>query len=352
MDQLTSILSITVFSNSIQNILISILLILGVYSFFHITKKILKNKVAKFIKKTATNIDDIIFDSVMKLVNMSAHFVSIFIVSKYLHLPDFIDLFIKKSLIIIGSLFITWILQSLLIKILDEYFKHISKNVVNSFLPFVKNILKILLWFISIIFILSNLGYSITSLAAGLGIGGLAIALAVKPSLEAFFASIAIFSGKPFKIGDMITFDSYGGTVKHIGLRTTTIQTFSGTEVIVPNVDLTNNKVENITKRKGERIDASIGITYDMSSKKTKKAMSIIRKVIDNKKHTKDDIRVWFDAFGDSALILKFTFFIDASEAFMIRRETISDINFEIKEAFEKEAIDMAFPTQTIYMKK
>ncbi|MBT4936340.1 mechanosensitive ion channel family protein [Candidatus Peregrinibacteria bacterium] len=352
MPELLKILETPLLGNSLMSIFVSTGLIIATYIIFYILKKFLNQKVAALVKNTSTNLDDILFDSVSRLVSMSAHFVAIFIVWKYLKFPETADLFIKKALIVMTTIFIAWILQNLLVKVLDEYFKNISKNISNSFLPFIKNILKLFLWAITAIFILSNLGYSIASLAAGLGIGGLAIALAVKPTLEAFFASIAIFSGKPFKIGDMVKFDGYSGTVKQIGLRTTKIKTFSGTEVIVPNIDLANNKVENITKRMGERIDASIGVTYDTTSKHIEKGMDIIKKALQKKEGVDEDIRVWFDSFGDFALIIKFTFFIDASLPFMERREIISNINFEIKKAFEKDKIEMAFPTQTIYVKK
>ncbi len=351
MDNFYYFLNIKILNNSLQNIILALFAFLVVHLLIFIFKKYIAIKISSFVKKTVTKIDDIAFEALYKLVNLGGSLLAFFIALEFIVLPDVISIIFHKIIIIIATIIVTWILQELIINIIDESFKRISATLKRSFIPFFKNILNIFIWIIAGIFILSNLGYKITSLTAGLGIGGLAIALAVKPTLEAFFASVAIFSERHFQIGDIINVGGLSGTVKHIGLRTSVIETFSGTDLIIPNIELTSQTIENITKRAGERIDASVGVVYNTSSEKLKKGMSIIKSILEKNKSINEDIRVWFNSFGDSALIIKFTYFIDATLPYIERLNIISEVNIFIKRGFEKEKLEMAYPTQTLFVK-
>jgi len=344
-------LSYSILGNTVESLLFALAVFVGVYFVFWIIKKLMQLKVEAYIRNSKTNIDDIFYDLILSFLTVGGLFSAFLSAQRFLVFTKDVDAVVSKVLVVLGAIFATYLLQSFLLRALDEYFKHVNKSASRSLLPFIKNILKLFLWAISAIFILGNLGYSIASLAAGLGIGGLAIALAIQPTLEAFFASVSIFTDKPFQIGDMIRFGDYAGTVKRIGIRTSTVQTFSGTELIVPNRDLTTATLENITKRAGERIDGSVGVVYDTSSADLEKAVKIIQDILKKQKGVEDDIRVWFDSFGDSALIIQFTYFINAEIVFIERKQTISNINFSIKKEYEKAGLDMAFPTQTLYVK-
>ena len=342
-------LSLQVLGNSLGGVFLAIIVFFITYIAIFLFKKYLAQKISVFVQSTKTKIDDILFDSLLKFLNIGGLFCSFFIAVHFLKFSLNLGIIVNNFIVIIGTTIITWITQDMCMHLLDEYFKKLSENLKKSFLPFFKNVLNIFLWTIAVTFILANLGYKISSLAAGLGIGGLAIALAIQPTLEAFLASVSVFTDRSFKIGDVIKFKGFSGTVKKIGMRTTKIKTFFGTEVIVPNKELISSEVENITKREGHRIDAKIGVTYETSTKNLKNAIKIIKEVIKKQENIFDDLRVWFDAFGDFALIISITYFVEASLSFTDRMEIVSNINMAIKEQFEKHGIDMAYPTQKVY---
>jgi len=352
MNHLANLLQIKIFNNNILDILIAGAVFLVIYFSIAIFKEHFAKRVNKLVQKTSTKIDDIIFESTLKFFNTGKLIISLGFALNFINFSTQTKTILNKIIIIITTIFITWLVQNITLKIIDEYFSKLSKNLKNSFLPFFKNFLNIFLWITATIFILSNLGYKISSLAAGLGISGLAIALAIRPTLEAFFASLAIFTDKSFQIGDIIKLNEHTGSVKKIGLRSTKIETFFGTEVVIPNTELINSGIENITKRSGQRIDASVGVTYETSSRKLEKGISIIKNTLKSQKEVLEGFRVWFNTFGDFALIISLTYFISTEISYNERMEIISQINLEIKKEFEKQKIDMAYPTQTLYVKK
>ena len=346
------ILDTSYFGNSVENVSIALGLFVGIYVLIYLFKVVLAVRLKSLVSKTKTNIDDIALNAVLRLVNVGGILFALYVSKTYLSFPESVDDGIGKVLTILGAVIITWVVQNLLNDLIDEYFKRLSKSTANTFVPFLKNILKIFLWLIVGIFVLSNLGYTVSSLAAGVGISGLAVALAVRPTLESFFASVSIFTNRPFALGDYIQFNGQAGTVSHIGLRTSNLKTSAGTELVVPNTELVNATVENVAKRSGQRIDASIGLEYDTTSKGMEKGIQLIKDTIASQEATEDDIRVWFDNFGDSALIIRVIYFVDASLSYVDRMEVVSQVNFGIKKAFEKAKLEMAFPTQTVYVKK
>jgi len=198
--------------------------------------------------------------------------------------------------------------------------------------------------------VLSNLGVNITSLVAGLGIGGLAIALALQSVLSDLFSSFSIYFDKPFQVGDYIIVGKHSGTVEKIGIKSTRIRASQGEEIVISNQELTSARVQNFKKLKERRNTTSIGVTYETSTDKLKKIPDIIKYIIEEEKNARFD-RVYFTTFADSALVFDLVYYVK-SDAYSVYLETQQNINFKIKEAFEKEGIDMAYPTQTIYLTK
>lgn len=341
------------FGNHLQDIFMALGIFFGIYLIIFLTQKLIEPKLRIAVEKTETKVDDVIFDALAVLVNIGGVFLALFIAKSYLQLPEHFNQVMDTALGVIGTVIITWVIQHFFSALLDQYFKKLTKAEAKTLLPLLKMLLNIFIWLISAAFILSNLGYQITSLATGLGIGGVAIALAVKPTLESFFASISIFADRPFQIGDFIKADNISGTVETIGLRTTTIRTTTGTELIVPNVELTNTKIENVAKRNGHRFDGNVGLVYGTTAEKIEKSIVIIQDILKAHPMVNDEeTRVWFDRFGDFSLIISFTYFVDAVPPYVERLEAVSEINLSIKKGFEKAKIDMAFPTQVVKIEK
>lgn len=217
-------------------------------------------------------------------------------------------------------------------------------------ISFMSGLFKVILWFGAIVLLLSNLGYNVTSLIAGLGIGGIAVALALQNILGDLFSSLAIFLDKPFKVGDFIVMGEHTGTVKKIGIKTTRLQALQGEEIVVPNNELTNSKVQNFGVMQKRRAVFTVGVAYSTPKEKLEKIPQMIREIIEDLKRTEVD-RIHFKSFGDSSLVFEIVFYVN-SGAYADYMDVQQAINLGIVKTFEKEKIEIAFPTRTVYLKK
>ncbi|MFC1496938.1 mechanosensitive ion channel family protein [Verrucomicrobiota bacterium] len=192
-------------------------------------------------------------------------------------------------------------------------------------------------------------GQSITTILAGLGVGGLAIALAGQDTIKNFFGSIVILGDRPFEIGDRIVVDGYDGPVESVGFRSTRLNTLDGHQVTVPNSEMVNKTIRNISKRPYIRRVANITITYDTSPKKIERAIEIIKEILSNHEGMRPDFppRVYFNEFNDWSLNIIMIYWYHPPDYWKYMEFT-QHTNMEILKRFNEENIEFAFPTQTI----
>jgi len=196
--------------------------------------------------------------------------------------------------------------------------------------------------------VLRNLNIDITGLVAGLGIAGLAVALAAQETLSNIFGAVTIFVDRPFRVGDAVSVEGYTGSIEDIGLRSTRIRTFDGTLVTLPNSMIAKAKIDNWDARPTRRTNFTIGVTYDTSYEKLQKAVQILRDVMAQHPGTAQ-YRAYFNSYGDyslNILVNHWCKYLDYEQYL----KCLEEINFEIKRRFEEEGIEFAFPTQTVYM--
>lgn len=220
----------------------------------------------------------------------------------------------------------------------------------DQIIPFVKESIKIIVMIFSLFTILGAVfNMDITSLIAGLGIGGLAIALAAKESLENLLGSFTIFLDKPFVMGDLIKVGSLEGNVEKIGFRSTRIRTLEKTFVTVPNKKLVDTEVDNLTKREIRRIKFDLGLRYDTAPESIHKITNEIKSLIEKDPLCFDEVSVYFYAFAQSSLTIRIIYFANSAvwEDYMKMREKI---NYKIIEIVSKNNANFAFPTSTIVM--
>ena len=208
-------------------------------------------------------------------------------------------------------------------------------------------ILKATVWVLGFVFLLDNLGYNVTTIITGLGIGGIAIALAAQTILGDIFSYFVIFFDRPFEIGDFIEVDDKKGNVEYIGIKTTRLRAIGGEQLICSNKDLTDSRVHNHKRMVRRRIAFTIGIVYQTSAEKIKKIPVIIKEIIESKNHTEFD-RSHFSGFGDFSLNFETVYFIKNGQ-FTDYMDEQEKIYIELFEAFEKEKIEFAYPTQTLF---
>ncbi|PIW67370.1 MAG: mechanosensitive ion channel protein MscS, partial [Candidatus Omnitrophica bacterium CG12_big_fil_rev_8_21_14_0_65_42_8] len=211
-------------------------------------------------------------------------------------------------------------------------------------------VVKVIIWGLAIVFFLDNLGFKISAVIAGLGIGGVAVALAAQAVLGDLFSYFAILFDRPFEIGDFIITGDYLGTIEHIGVKTTRIRSLSGEQLIFSNTDLTNARVRNYKRMEQRRVVFKLGVTYQTASEKAKAIPGIIKDIIKNVKDTVFD-RAHFFSYGDFALIFEIVYYVRGSD-YNKYMDIQQEINFAIKERFEADGIEFAYPTQTLYITK
>ena len=186
--------------------------------------------------------------------------------------------------------------------------------------------------------------------AVGMGVAGIAIAFALQNVLSDVFSAFSIYFDRPFEIGDFIIVGEYAGIVTKIGMKSTRVKLLQGEELVLSNRELTSASVRNFKKMKKRRIMFHFGVTYDIPLKKLKKIPEMVKKIIDGVELADAD-RVHFREYGDFSLNFEVVYYMKIGD-YVRYMDTQQEINFAIKEAFEKEGIEMAFPTQTIFLNK
>lgn len=318
-----------------------------------IFKGVLIHRLKKLAKKTKTDFDDNLIKFIDGLHWHFYVFLSLFISLQFVTISDSIDKFLNHIFIIFVVYYSVKFLQNIFDFAADKVKQKGKKEEAehySSVIEVLKKVVKGVLWAVAVIIVLSNFGYNVSTLAAGLGIGGLAIAFAFQAILGDIFASFSIYFDKPFKVGDFIIVGNDMGSVKHIGIKTTRIQTLQGQELVISNKELTETRVHNYKKMERRRIAFTFGVEYDTKLKKLEKILEIVKEIF-KKIKIADLNRVHFKQFGDFSLNFEVVYYVNKPD-YLVYMDTQQEINFALKEGFEKEGIEFAFPTQTLFVKK
>lgn len=246
---------------------------------------------------------------------------------------------------------ITWLIVRLLDALIEEYIVPITEksksDLDDQLLPLFRKGMKVLIWSLGIVVGLNNAGYDVGAIIAGLGIGGLAFALAAQDTVKNFFGGIMIFADKPFQVGERIQIGGIDGTVKEIGIRSTRVETLAGRIVTVPNSMFSDDAVENVDMEPTRKVMLNLGLTYDMNADQMDLAMQTLKDI--GKAHIaniEEEVVVGFNAFGDFSLGILFIYYIKKDADIL---QTQTDINLDILRQFGEKGLEMAFPTQTVY---
>jgi small-conductance mechanosensitive channel len=206
----------------------------------------------------------------------------------------------------------------------------------------------LVLWAVVILMALSNLGVEITTLVAGLGVGGIAAALAVQNILGDLFASLSIYFDRPFDIGDFIIVGEQMGTIDRIGLRSTRVRSLGGEQLIFANKDLIESRIRNFQRMEERRVVQVIGVTYDTPVERLEKAPGLLREAVEGTEKARFD-RAHFRRFADYSLELELVYWVLTSD-YAEYMDIQQDINFGIMRRFEAAELKFAFPTRTLHL--
>ena len=348
---MTEFLAKEFYWNTVGEWLIALAIILGSILLGRAVFWVLSNIVKKLTAKTKTNIDDIIIDMIEEPMAFAVSILGIWYGLDALHLPDVAHVWINRIYYLLVIFNIAWLINRLIDALIEEYLVPIveksESDLDDQLLPILRKGIHAAVWIMAIIIGLNNAGYDVGALIAGLGIGGLAFALAAQDTVANFFGGVTIFVDKPFTVHDWIKINGEEGIVEEVGIRSTRIRTFPGRLVIIPNKVFAESVIENVSAEPNRRVILVLGLTYDMDHNRVQEALKILAEVHEKfSSHLEDKHLELFDSFGDFSLNVKFIYYIKKGEdVFQLN----SQINLEILERFNAVGLDFAFPTQTIH---
>jgi len=338
----------------IGEILVSIMIFAIFIILGWIVYRIFERYFTKWAKRTKTNLDDEILANIKKPIYFFVILVGAYYGLEFLSILEPYSIEVAFTFSIVEILLIAFIITRVVNVVITWYGEKRAKKQMSEHILFVlKKIINAVVYLFAFLVILAVLKIDLSGIVVGLGVGGIAIAFALQNVLSDAFSAFSIYFDKPFEIGDYIVVGDHSGTVKKIGIKSTRVQLLQGEELVLSNSVLTTSSVRNFKKMRKRRISFSFGVIYATPTNKLKKIPGIIRDIIDSDKLEYVDKldRVHFTEFGDFSLNFDIIYFLKTKD-YVKYKDTQQEINFAIKEAFEKEGIEMAFPTQTIFLNK
>lgn len=352
-DSLKEFLKATYFGNTLEDYVGALLIFLASFIILLVIKVVILSKLKKLTKFSKNNYDDVVIDSLRRFSGWELLVIAAYFGSFHLAVHKTADFMLTLLVTIILTLRSIMLIQNLIAEAIEKKVRGGDEDCPAERASVARNIhivIKLVLWSVGFLFILNNLGVNITAAVAGLGIGGVAVALAAQSVLGDAFSSLAIFMDKPFVIGDFIIVGTHMGVVEHVGIKTTRVRSLQGEQLVFSNTDLTSSRIQNFKKMEKRRIPFAIGVTYDTPTEKLKKIPGIIRKIIDDL-DTVDFDRAHFKSYGDFSLNYEIVYYVQSGD-YNHYMDMQQEINLAIKEAFDREGIEFAFPTQTLYVNK
>ncbi|MCD4794714.1 MAG: mechanosensitive ion channel family protein [Bacteroidales bacterium] len=338
------------YGNTIWEWAVSLSIIAGAFIGSKILYWVFGNIIKKITKKSKSELDDLIVDKIEEPIVLAFVLGGFWFGLSYLNLSEGFANFMQKAFYVAITFDVSWmvvrLVDALIVQYLTPLVKKTDADLDDQLLPIIRKTLKAVIWIVAIVIGLNNAGYDVGTLLAGLGLGGLAFAMAAKDSVANLFGGISVFMDKPFKIKDRIQIEGYDGTITDIGLRSTKLKTLAGRIVTIPNHKFTDSYIENVTSEPNRKMSVTLGLTYDTTPENIQKGIEILKQIDKESKYTKQNCVVYFESFGDFSLNISFTYYIKTEPDYWFLGP--NDINMQILKKFNEAGLDFAFPTQTI----
>jgi small-conductance mechanosensitive channel len=342
-------LDLVYYGNTVRAWLVAAAVAAGALAGLRVAQAVLLRRLAA-ADRTPTELDDLAADLVRRTRPLFLLLLALSAGAYALELPPRADRLLGVAVMLTvllqagawGSAFIGFFLTRQLRRQLEQDAAAATAMAAFGFLG------RLALWTLLLVVALSNLGVNITALVAGLGVGGIAVALAVQNILGDLFASFTIVLDKPFVIGDFIVVGEQAGTVEHIGLKTTRVRSLSGEQIIFANTDLLTSRVRNFKRMYERRVVFTVGVTYQTPLEKVEAIPGMLREIVEARPLARFD-RAHFKAYGEFALVFEVVYFV-RDPSFNVYMDVQQAINLEIGRRFAAEGIEFAYPTQTIYL--
>lgn len=311
-----------------------------------------KAKIAGFIEKLTsgsnTNLDDLLVEMVERFVIPYVYLLINYNIIKQLVLVSNVEKIITAALMFVTAYFAVRLINFFIHQSVVGYMRQKNEPVervkqVSSMLILVK----VFTWGMGMVMLADNLGYDVTTIIAGLGVGSIAIALAAQNILGDLFSYFVIFFDKPFEIGDFIVVDGNSGVVEKIGIKTSHVRSLEGQQLVMPNAEMVKSVIHNFKRLQSRRIVFSIGVVYYTPSAKLRGIPAMVEDIILQQPNATFD-RTHLKSFWDFSINYEIVYFLESADYLLYMNTQDTCIN--IFEQFEKEGIEFAFPTQTLFV--
>ena len=366
MEEINQFLSQEFLGNSIRSYVWFLLILLAGLLFKRFVSRFSNRVLFKLLKRYSLDIKSDKFVELMhKPVGFTIMLVVIYVASSHISFPDdwvmaprdqfgILMILNKGFQVLLYSSFI-WIflrLADFLLLIMLRRAEDMDSKYSGQIVPFFIDFIKIIVVIFWVLIILGSiLNVNVGTLVAGLGIGGLAIALAGKETLENLFGSFTIFLDKPFVVGDMVRVAGITGVVERVGFRSTRLRTLEKSFVTLPNKKMVDSELDNLTLRTFRRSNFTVGVTYSTSEDQLKAIVADIQDYIDNHPNTNQEGKIRFHDFGPSSLDIMVLFFVDTMD-WTTYLDVKQEILYKIVEIVKKHGAEFAFPSTSVYMEK
>ncbi len=325
---------------------------LGIVVVLRIVASIAARRIKILAAKTATDVDDLIADLLDRTKLLFVVIVAVWAGSLSLELSPTLQSRIRAVLILGLLLQAAFWATGLVNYLLAQYQKRVREDdpSIATALGAVGFLARLAVWAVIVLIALDTLGVDITALVTGLGVGGIAIALAVQNILKDLFASLSILLDRPFVVGDYIVVGDSKGTVEHVGLKTTRMRSLTGEQLVIANSDLLSSRIQNYKRMDERRMGFEVGVVYGTPAEKLERVPDMIREAVEAQEKARFD-RSHFKGFGDSSLLFETVYWMRVPE-YVVAMDTQQAINLELYRRFEAEGLDFAFPTRTLFVQR
>ncbi len=344
------ILNTVFWGNTIQSYLIFLGTLLVSLLVIIIIKKLILKKLGKWAKKTQTKLDDMLVKMTGRYIVPLLFIASFYLSTNILTIGEKVSEIIYIACLALFMIFAALAISRFFVFMFNRYLEKKYEGQQSGSVKWIAALINAVIWVVALLLFLDNLGIKVTTLVAGLGIGGIAIAFAANAILQDLFSFVTIFFDRPFEIGDFINVDGLSGTIEHIGVKTTRVRSLSGEQLIFANTDLTNSRIRNYKRMESRRIAFGIGVTYDTPAAKLRNLPPMIKKIIESMENVRFD-RAHLKEFGDFSINFEVVYYV-LSQDYNLFMDVQQAINLAIKDAFDEHDVEFAFPTQSIYIEK
>ncbi len=316
---------------------------------------IILQRLKRLAQKTKTDFDDVLIDIFEGIKPPFYLLAALYFGIQTVDLSDFVAKVIDIAFIVVVIVEVIRATEKIIEYLVKRFLQKSSpseaeQKQVMSIAKTIQVLVKIVLWLIGLTVALANMGVEVTSLVASLGIGGLAVALALQNILSDLFSSFSIYTDKPFQVGDFIVVGEHMGTVEQIGLKSTRIRSLSGEQLVISNRELTTARVQNFGRLQRRRVVFTFGVVYETPWEKLKEIPKMVEEIIKAVDEVEFD-RCHFKEYGDFSLNFEVVFYVNSPD-YVKYMDARQKINLDLFARFAKEGIEFAYPTQTVYLAK